>query len=349
MALINVQIKRDLHPPETEGVHYRLLCMTGKNKGISYYLTGNRVIMGRGDKADIQVHDAKSSREHAELILNNGRYIVTDLGSQNGLVVNDLKISQHTLVDGDKVIIGATVYKFNRFDITKNELALVEDDDDEDDEDDEDEEAEEEELRLLEEREKKKKKKKKQQQFGAQEDGSKKRILMIIIAALAVWVLLEEEPQQKTGPKQTKGKTTKSKGVSLDEKLRQQTEETREVQRKVDAIIHRGLREFRERNYFRAIRQFEIALITSPNNGKAIFYRERAKQRLDEEIDLAFLKARREADGLKYNAAIVSYCSIVRLLQAHKEDERFKDAMKNIRTIEKEMGKFKNEIKCIQE
>jgi pSer/pThr/pTyr-binding forkhead associated (FHA) protein len=342
MAVFNVKLVKNMLPPEEVGVHYRLLCMTGKNKGSSYYLTGNRVIMGRGETADIQVMDTKSSREHAELILNNGRYIVTDLGSQNGLIINDLKITQHSLIDGDKIIIGATVYKFNRFDIQVKELALVEDDDDDEYEEEMDEEEEEEELRLLEEKKKKKKSKNKKKDAEA----GRKRIMIIVVVALGLWVVLEEEPAPvKTKIQKVKDKSTT---LTLQEAIRKQTQETREVQRKLDAIIHRGLREFRERNYFRAIRQFELALILSPNNGKASFHLERSKQRLDEEIELAFLKARREADGLKYTAAVVSYCSIIRLLQAHKDDERYKDAMKNIRTVEKEMGKFKDEIKCIQ-
>ena len=137
MSALNVKLIRNMLPPEEVGLHYRLLCMTGKNKGSSYYLTGNRVIMGRGETADIQVLDIKSSREHAELILNNGRYIVTDLASQNGLIINDLKITQHSLIDGDKIIIGATVYKFNRFDIQAKELALVDDEDEDDEDEDE--------------------------------------------------------------------------------------------------------------------------------------------------------------------------------------------------------------------
>jgi pSer/pThr/pTyr-binding forkhead associated (FHA) protein len=338
MSAFNVKLVKNMLPPEEVGLHYRLLCMTGKNKGSSYYLTGNRVIMGRGDTADIQVLDTKSSREHAELILNNGRYIVTDLGSQNGLIINDLKITQHSLIDGDKIIIGATVYRFNRYDILAKELTLVEDDEDYDDEEDEEEETEEEQLRLNSEKKKKNKKTK--------ADAGRKRIMMIILAAVAVWVLLDEEPApiaQRKSPKDST-KTTSS----LDDKIREGTETDREIKKKLDAIIHRGLREFRERNYFRAIREFELALILSPGNGKASFHLDRSKQRLDQEIDLAFLKARREADGLKYESAIISYCSIIRLLQAHKEDERYKDALKNIRTVEKEMGKYKDEIKCIQ-
>ncbi len=346
MALINVKIIRDLHLPEEEGIHFRILCMTGKNKGIAYYLIGNRVIMGRGDKVDIQILDVKSSREHAELKLRNGQYIVTDLGSQNGLIINDLKISQHVLSDGDKIIIGTTVLKFNKYDIKKKkELLLIEEDNGEDEDEDnyegdfeEEEEFEEEERARLDEKKKKKN--------ALEKKGSNKKIIIVVIAgALAFLFMEEEKPKKSSSPKSTK---SKMRALSLDERLRSQENESSEVEKKMNAIIHRGQREFRERNFFRAIRQFELALILSPNNGRASFYLERSKQRLDEEIEASFLKARREADGLKYRSSAVSYCSVVRLLQKFPDDERYRDAITNLRIVEKEMGLAKNEIMCVQ-
>ena len=99
------------------GVHHRLLCLTGGNKGVSYYISGRRVVLGRSDKVDVQVLDEKASREHAEIVNINGDFILTDLKSQNGTVVEDLKITQHKLSSGDKIIIGATVLKFEIFNI----------------------------------------------------------------------------------------------------------------------------------------------------------------------------------------------------------------------------------------
>ena len=108
----NVQIIKNFKAPVVPGKHFKLLCMTGENKGTSYFLTGARVIMGRSENADIKIADTKSSREHAELAKIKNKYVLSDLGSANGIVVNDLKVNQHTLSDGDKVIVGATVYKF---------------------------------------------------------------------------------------------------------------------------------------------------------------------------------------------------------------------------------------------
>lgn len=336
MATANVKISRDIKPPELPGIHYRLLCMTGKNKGLSYYLKGKRLVMGRSDKVDIQVADAKSSREHAELTQVSDKYVVTDLGSHNGLIVNDLKISQHTLTDGDKIIIGQTVYKFNKYDIAEKALEEVDEDDDDWDEDDEYEDDEEE----AEEKPKKKAK-------GAQTPEEKrKKVLILVVALVGVWVLMDEG--EKPPPKQKQQTLNQEKKVdSLEERIRrQQQEESKETRDKLEAIIHRGQREFREGNYFRAIKQFNLALILSPANGRASFYLNKAKQRLDEEIDLVFLKAKREAEALRYTEAKNSYCSIVRMLQDRPEDERRIDAENSIAIVEKEMGLLFGEIEC---
>ncbi len=93
MAL-NVRITTELKNPSEMGTHYRLLCMTGPNKGKVYYVIGKRAIIGRGETADIQIVDTKISREHAELSFADNTYTITDLGAQNGIIVNDSKVKQ---------------------------------------------------------------------------------------------------------------------------------------------------------------------------------------------------------------------------------------------------------------
>ena len=45
--------------------------------------------MGRSKRVDIPVLDQQSSRQHAELIKIDDYYVLTDLGSQNGLYVDE--------------------------------------------------------------------------------------------------------------------------------------------------------------------------------------------------------------------------------------------------------------------
>lgn len=324
----NVRITRDLKQPEGVGTHYRLLCMTGKNKGLVYYLRSKRAVMGRSETVDIQVLDTKSSREHAELTKFNDTFIVTDLGSQNGIIVNDLKVSQHQLIHGDKIIIGQTVFKFSRI-VVEDELSEVDEDED-DDEDEEDEEEEEE----------TKKKKRKKDDPAAK----RKKLIYGLVGIAVLFLLLDdgEAPKKKKAPKKVE-REDKSLAADIKKRNRNYDEETEE---KIGAILHRGFRELREKNYMRAIEEFDMALILSPNHGRASAYLEKSKMLLDEEVKSQFNKAKREIDSLKFKKAVRIYCSILRYLQERPEDERYKRAEKEIKSIVDEQGLRADEVKC---
>lgn len=329
MKSSNVRITRDLTKPEAEGIHFRLLCMTGKNKGLVFYLKGKRVVMGRSDSVDVQVLDTKSSREHAELTKLNETYIVTDLGSQNGIVVNDLKVSQHQLIDGDKIIIGQTVFKFNIINVV-NDFDEDEDDDDEDDSDIEEEDDYEEELSP-------KKKKKKD------EAAKKKKLIYAVVGILLIAMMLPGESEKKKKKVVVQEKEDNSLAQVLKNRNRNYDRETEE---KIGVILHRGYRELREKNYIRAIEEFNMALILSPNHGRASAYLEKSKMLLDETVRSQFNKAKREIDSLKYKKSVRIYCSILRYLQERPEDERYKRAEKEIKVIIDEQGLRADEVKC---
>ena len=107
----NVLVLKHFESPKEAGVYFRLVCLTGGNKGESYVLLGNRIVIGRSEKADIRLNDTKASREHAEVTKVGNDWVATDLGSQNGIVVNDKKITQKALTEGDKLIdIGLFVF-----------------------------------------------------------------------------------------------------------------------------------------------------------------------------------------------------------------------------------------------
>jgi pSer/pThr/pTyr-binding forkhead associated (FHA) protein len=323
----NVRITRDLTKPEAEGTHYRLLCMTGKNKGLVFYLRGKRIVLGRSETVDVQVLDTKSSREHAELTRFGNSYIVTDLGSQNGIVINDLKVSQHQLIDGDKIIIGQTVFKFNVV-VVKNDFAEV---DDEEEDDDEDEEYEDEEDTP--------KKKKKKDDPAAK----KKKLIYAVVGILLVVMFLPSEPEKKA----KKIKIVEKEDANLAQVLKERNRNyDRETEEKIGVILHRGYRELREKNYIRAIEEFNMALILSPNHGRASAYLEKSKMLLDETVKSQFNKAKREIDSLKYTKAVRVYCSILRYLQERPEDERYKRADKEIKAIIEEQGLREDEVKC---
>jgi hypothetical protein len=55
----------------------------------------------------------KASRDHAKVWREGpGRYAVADLGSTNGTLVNDERVTRHALADGDEVRVGEATFRF---------------------------------------------------------------------------------------------------------------------------------------------------------------------------------------------------------------------------------------------
>lgn len=69
-------------------------------------------VIGREEDADITVEDNRLSRKHCKIVLQEGQYVITDLGSSNGTFVNGAKISEKTLENGDQIQAGSNIFKF---------------------------------------------------------------------------------------------------------------------------------------------------------------------------------------------------------------------------------------------
>ena len=71
-----------------------------------------RLVIGRSQECDIQVHDANVSRQHAELRQEDTAYWIVDLDSTNGLEVNGRRQKRAKLEDGDRIVVGSTELLF---------------------------------------------------------------------------------------------------------------------------------------------------------------------------------------------------------------------------------------------
>jgi pSer/pThr/pTyr-binding forkhead associated (FHA) protein len=68
--------------------------------------------IGRLPECDIVVADPKASRRHAEIRPAGNGFLLVDLQSTNGTRVNGSVVGEHILVDGDRVGVGATEFRF---------------------------------------------------------------------------------------------------------------------------------------------------------------------------------------------------------------------------------------------
>jgi hypothetical protein len=76
-------------------------------------LSGRKVTVGRLPECTICIDDSNISRNHAEVKAGASGYLVTDLGSTNGTMVNGVKITgEQALRDGDIISFGSTHVRF---------------------------------------------------------------------------------------------------------------------------------------------------------------------------------------------------------------------------------------------
>lgn len=84
----------------------QLVVLTGTTAGRRYKL-GDRVTIGRSADNTIPItDDAKVSRHHVEIMRDERGYVLRDLGSRNGTIVNRMRVERRRLRYGDEVVLG---------------------------------------------------------------------------------------------------------------------------------------------------------------------------------------------------------------------------------------------------
>ena len=88
------------------------MATVGKYADQTFKLKPSRTLIGTGADCDVKVEDQFMSSHHCEVRFEGGTYKLFDLGSTNGIVVNDKKVREHELVDNDLFRLGRTEFKF---------------------------------------------------------------------------------------------------------------------------------------------------------------------------------------------------------------------------------------------
>jgi two-component system, cell cycle response regulator len=93
-----------------------LVVVYGVELGRRVPLNQTKFIIGRSSTCDLQIDQDGVSRKHAEIAYSRGRYYVYDLRSTNGVRLNDQRVTEQPLSDGDRIQIGRTIFTFLRGD-----------------------------------------------------------------------------------------------------------------------------------------------------------------------------------------------------------------------------------------
>ncbi len=84
-----------------------LAVLEGLDSGRIFTIDRPRTVVGRGE-ADIVINDSEISRQHAAIEVHGARVLVRDMGSTNGVFVNDVKVSQAELENRGEFRLGGT-------------------------------------------------------------------------------------------------------------------------------------------------------------------------------------------------------------------------------------------------
>lgn len=98
--------------PDSRPLSACLVIISGANIGHQHKIKINQTMIGRSINADIQIDDDSASRDHAFIIRDEDGYRIRDNASKNGCFVNDAKVDDDRIRDGDLLRIGKTIFKF---------------------------------------------------------------------------------------------------------------------------------------------------------------------------------------------------------------------------------------------
>ena len=101
----------------------RIVVLAGKLAGDKYPIE-RELTLGRGEQADVQIEDTLVSRMHSRIFKHeNGAFVIEDLESRNGTVVNGMPITKQLLSYGDRIQIGSCLLLFAHHDPMEEQVA----------------------------------------------------------------------------------------------------------------------------------------------------------------------------------------------------------------------------------
>jgi len=99
-----------------------LVSLRGELLAVPIPLERSQVTIGRALEADVRINDLRASRLHARINSEPDPqtreivYSITDLSSTNGTLLNGELITEALLNDGDKIVIGDHLFRFDMLD-----------------------------------------------------------------------------------------------------------------------------------------------------------------------------------------------------------------------------------------
>jgi len=329
--------------------------LMGEGEGDLYQLAQEVISLGRNNDNSIVLASESVSRYHAEIqVKENGEYIIEDLESKNGVVINGEAIKKAILETGDVVQIGEFAFRFSGPSILKG--------------------AEEGHLMhrmepggmMAEERPRSKKK-----------QGINKRFILYGTLALVVGLVLmmgndtgksdESDVATNGGAKKTwsdaarlkeplpPGKIRKPSVSVLEDPTLTKAEQAlskinwsdKSVQES-ERYFRSGQKEYFNKNYHRAIKNFDSSLSFNKKHPLAGYYRDRSLVASEREATTHMDIGVRYFQSLQYRRAIYHFSQTINMMDHRPTVMEAKLASKLIEAAKKYIGICKKQLQAAE-
>jgi len=104
-----IKLNRRLESQESRNLNYYLEIIEGPGTGGIFQLDKEEIHLGRHSQCEVVLQDLEISRRHMCFILSPEGWLLDDLGSTNGTLVNGQRIMRQVVHLGDRIQAGQTV------------------------------------------------------------------------------------------------------------------------------------------------------------------------------------------------------------------------------------------------
>lgn len=334
---------KTLQVPRQQGEQARFRVVRGPDKGTTYVLFETRATIGRGDDSTVMIADLKASRIHAEIQKVGGNWQVRDLGSANGVLVNNKHSRNSILRSGDLLAVGETVLEFLGPEQSTMMLAAPAQNDTQL------------EKQAADRRDAKKRARNLVDPFGIHSGqhsasqasgvagGLPKAAKLGLVAAAGVVAMIVLDSggngAKKKPGKRDPGSSVISQQSSNDLASLLPKLEPAAPNKTAEMFFRQGFREFRSRNFIRARTQFELVLQIVPDHEMALRYRDNCAREIELEVGVLMQQGRRNFEAGKYRESRGQYETVLRLLSGDQTNPLFQETQKQLERIKGEIGK----------
>lgn len=329
---------RNIMVPKQAGELARIRVLAGPDHGTVFVITSFPVTIGRGEQNTIILMDLKTSRQHAELNLQNGQIFIKDLGSAHGLAVNGKNSPFTLLKTQDKIALGETVIEFIGAELGSTQIINMNP------------------PKTVSQigtgdsgytkfisNNKTESKAQKVSTSGGASFFEKNKKFILAIGILVILSALLPEAEKKVKKKKTA--YTEPQEVVQDRVVSSLNPAGVDIQslKTSENFYKEGYRELRAKNYLRARVAFETALQINPGHVLAKTYLVETQTTLRKEAETFMVLAQQNIEAGRFKQAYDNFDAVKRLYSRDRNHPKYKEAETRMDQMKEQMKKMETQ------